>query len=373
MRILALYPGLAPCYDDVAEALPELVRRGCTVRVITSRISALKTVAPAAYREDFQGVEIHRIYRDVEHMRQHPPGPLAEAEGLARDFNPDLIFFNSPALYPLALFLGTSRGLPRVMRVERALDPEWFRRRDTLGLKPVGHLRAAFTWWQICGGVDSVITTDPLDLRRLDRIGWRGIPVYYAPHCNQLPDGFRPSSQRESTRMIFVGSLTRNKRCHRWLKRVPEIFDNTPVTDFTIIGTGPDQAVVDSLVRRFKTHIEHIPSLPRQEALGRLATAHFAYTESRTGAWGLKGDAWACRTPLVAPGSRYAAEPGWDTLKARNLADLMSGIRRLYEDTEFYEALQEGGHHRYLYRHTASIVAGHYYRAFKDTLHRIRA
>ena len=58
MNVLAIYPGLNPVFDEVAYALPPLVAQGIAVRVITSKVSALKSSTQGTDFENFRGVEI---------------------------------------------------------------------------------------------------------------------------------------------------------------------------------------------------------------------------------------------------------------------------------------------------------------------------
>ena len=367
MRILAIYPGLNPVFDEVAYALPPLVARGAAVRVITSRVSALKSAEQGADFENFNGVEIHRVFPDLAALSQRSDEYLQSVEKLADDFEPDVLLVNSFHTLPLLSRLRERYKVPVLLRVESADPSLLVRRRYYGGVPALGRLAGRMRWWQVCGQVDAVMSNDPADLPGLAHIGLRGRRAYYASHCAQRPPEWRPASERNPAEMIYIGSLIRHKNCTRWLETVPAILEQTPVQRFVVIGRGPYLHVVEELKKRFGDRIEHITGVTRLEALQRMSSAYFAYTESNSG-WGFLCDAWSTRTPVLCPQSTFSIVPGWTGMMPQDVPALVATVRRLYEDPEYYSALQDGGALRYASEHTADVVSKQYLQILREVV-----
>jgi glycosyltransferase involved in cell wall biosynthesis len=367
LKILAIYPGLNPVYDEVAYALPPLLARGCEVRVVTTRTSALKSTELAAEFENFRGVGISRIYDNLPQLVAHPETRLPQVLALLEEFSPDLLLVNSFHCLPLLKLLRQRSDIPAVLRVESADPLILLRRRYYLGIPALGRIAGRARWRQVAGQVEALMTNDPSDLPQLGSFDTRGRSTYYAGHCAQRPDDLALAAQRDRGEMIYIGSMIRHKNCDVWLKTVPALFDNTPVERFTVIGRGPYLPVVEQLKKRFGKRITHIPGVTRREAMERLSGAHFAYTESSSG-WGFLCDAWSTGTPLLCPQSNFCIVPGWTGMMPRTPQALISNVRRLYDDADYYRTLQQGGAIRYAAEHTADVVSQQYLQVFRDVV-----
>jgi glycosyltransferase involved in cell wall biosynthesis len=365
VNILALYPGLNPTFDEVIYALTPLVAQGHAVTVITSRISALKSAEQGSDYEDFQGVQVHRLYSTPQEMTSTPEVQQSKLTQLIEQLQPDVLFINSFHTLPLARLIRARRPMPTLLRLESADPLVLLQRRYYLGLPPLGRLVGGAKWRNVLAECDAVMTNDPADLPHLSRLGGRRGNVYYAAHCAQQPAGVELAATRDRSEMIYIGSLIRHKNCSEWLKTLPLLFENTPVERFTVIGRGPFLHVVEELRKRFGSRIEHIPGVTRNEALARLSGAWFAYTESPSG-WGFLCDAWSTNTPVLCPRSTFNIIPGWTGMMPQNPGALVSNVQRLYDDPDYYAALQEGGMLRYQSEHTAGIVARQYMQIFRD-------
>jgi glycosyltransferase involved in cell wall biosynthesis len=359
MKILAIYPGLNPMFDEVAHTLPSLVAKGMAVRVITSKVSALKSTHVGADFENFGGVEIFRFFPTLKAMYDELDIHLSEIIRLIDEFKPDVMLVNSFHCLPLLARLRDRYHIPVLLRVESAAPILLVRRRYYLGIPALGHLIGKLRWWQVSGQVDAVMTNDPADLPQLASFGVRGRRAYYAAHCAQRPADWVPAVQRKREEMIYVGSLIRHKNCSRWLETVPAILEQTPVERFTIIGRGPYLPVVEKLKQRFGNRIEHVVGVTRLEALQRISEAYFAYTESTSG-WGFLCDAWSTDTPILCPQSNFNIVPDWTGMMPQNIPDMVVTLNRLYSESDYYKTLQEGGRLRYTSEHTAEIVAKQY-------------
>lgn len=365
MKILALYPGLNPAFDEVAYALPPLIAHGCQVRVITSQVSALKSSELGNTFEDFGGVEIYRSYADPWKMIALDPASTAEVQRLVAEFQPDLFLVNSPHCLPLLRLLRRHHWLPAVLRLESADPLTLVRRRNYLGFPPLGRLVGRGYWNRYAREVEAIMVNDPPDLHHLVRLGRPDCPVYYAAHCAQQPAGVALAASRDMGQMIYIGSLIRHKNCDAWLRNVPVILEQTPTERFTVIGRGPFQHVLDTLKQRYGARIEHITGVTRVEALQRLSGAGFAYTEATTG-WGFLCDAWSTNTPVLCPQSTFGVVPGWTGMMPQTPAALAKTVRRLYDDPDYYQTLQQGGATRYQSEHVAEVVARQYLQILRE-------
>lgn len=365
MKILALYPGLNPAFDEVAYALPPLLAHGCQVRVITSRLSALKSNELGGAFEDFGGVEIHRPYDDPWKLIAVDPACDAEVARLVDAFQPDLLFVNSPHCLPLMHALLRRRRLPTLLRLESADPLTLVRRRNYLGLPWLGRIVGRRYWHGYARQVDAIMVNDPVDLTRLASLGRPGRPVYYAAHCAQQPADVQLAAQRDMGEMIYIGSMIRHKNCPAWLRTVPAILERTAVERFTVIGRGPDEHVVDRLRQRYGARINHITGVTRREALARLSGAGFAYTEASTG-WGFLCDAWSTGTPVLCPQSTFCIVPGWTGMMPQTTDAVVATVQRLHQDGDYYRTLQQGGATRYHAEHAAAVVSQQYLQIFRE-------
>jgi glycosyltransferase involved in cell wall biosynthesis len=367
LKILAIYPGFNPKLDEVSFALPPLLSKGHSVRVITTRISKLKSEQTCADYENFNGVEVFRPFNNPTELIDSTVAQKNEIFRLIDEFSPDLLFLNSFHTLPLARLIYKHREMPSLLRLE-TLDPlTLLQRRYYLGFPPLGWIFGRAKLWLATGFVDALMTNDPVDLPCLENLSIRGRKVFFAGHCAQQPNGLSLLSNRDHGEMIYIGSLIRHKNCEKWLDTVPEIFEHTPVERFTIIGRGPYEHVVHKLKTRFGNRICHIPEVPRKEAIERLSGAQFAYTESSSG-WGFLCDAWSTRTPVLCPQSTFSIVHEVSGLLPVDTNAMLHQIRQLYDDPNYYRALQDGGAQRYETTHTASVVSAQYMDAFRAIL-----
>lgn len=365
MNILALYPGLNPAFDEVAYALPPLLAHGCKVRVITSRLSVLKSAQLGGSFEDFNGVEIFRPYADPWQLIAVDPACDAEVTRLLDTFKPDLLFVNSQHCLPLMRAILRRQRVPTLLRLESADPLTLVRRRNYLGLPPLGRVVGRRYWHRFARQVNAIMVNDPVDLTRLTRLGQPACPVYYAAHCAQQPADVQLAAQRDMGEMIYIGSMIRHKNCNAWLHNVPAILERTPVQRFTVIGRGPDEHVVGRLQQRYGERIHHIHGVTRQEALARLSGAGFAYTEASSG-WGFLCDAWSTRTPVLCPQSTFCIVPGWTGMMPQTTEAVVATVKRLYQDADYYQTLQQGGTTRYFAEHVAAVVSQQYLQIFRE-------
>ncbi|MBB3223198.1 glycosyltransferase [Pseudoduganella umbonata] len=368
LRILAIYPGLNPLFDEVVYALLPLVESGNAVRVLTTRGSGLKSSEEAGDYENFHGVEICRVFHAAGQDLFHGGPADAEALKLADEFRPEFLFVNSTNCLRLANLIRQKHDVPVLLRLESSDPLTLIPRRKYLGVPWLGReVVGRKLWSSLSGRTDAIMVNDPNDVPLLASLSRRGPPVYYAGHCAQQPAGLELPAERDRDEMIYIGSLIRHKNCQLWLKTIPAILEHTPVKRFTIIGRGPFEHIVKELIARYGDRIQHLPGVTRMEALRRLGSAYFAYTASTTG-WGFLCDAWSTSTPVLCPQSRFNIVPSWSGMMPQTQKALISTVRRLYEDPEYYATMQEGGRLRYESEHTASVVAKQYAQIIRETV-----
>jgi len=369
MKILAIFPGLNPKYDDLAHAIQELVTLGHQVMVLAARTSELKSKEVGGVIEDVAGVSYYRPFHTAKEMLANDLQVADEIVENVKIFAPDVIFASS--------FRGLNVGkalaragimVPMLMRVEH-LDPihAIYGRRRYLSITWLGRMLGRIKWRANAKYLSGVVTTNAADLYAENPHPYLDGRIFYAPHCNQLPSLNATAPARDKNLMVYIGSLIRDKNCGRWLDSVGPIFDKTPVERFLIVGDGPYRHVVEALQKRFGNRIEHVVSLPRTEALERLRSGYFAYTEAQFG-WGFIGDCWATATPLLAPQSTYGLVKNFDALKPATRDTMLADINRLYSAPAFHEDLALNGYKRYQNNHTAHIVARHYEAAIKSVM-----
>ena len=367
LKILAVYPGLNPVFDDDAFVLASLVAMGCHVKVITSRMSMLKSHELCAGFENFKGVEIYRPYSHPDDLMKNPDAMQGELIRMFDEFSPDILFLNSFRSLSIGRLLQSRRRTPSLLRLETADPLSLLQRRYYLGLRPLGRVLGRAKWRHTATSVDAMMTNDPADQPNLAQLGARGRHAYYAAHCARQPGGVHVAKQRNRGEMIYIGSMIRHKNCSVWLNTIPALFENTPVEQFTVIGSGPYQYIVDILKKRFGNRIQYISGVPRQEALERLSGAYFAYTESDSG-WGFLCDAWAVGTPILCPQSTFGIVADKTGLMPKGTQALVEKIRVLYSDESLYHSLQEAGIKRLQNEHSPEVVSLQYLSIFRKTL-----
>lgn len=367
LKILAIYPGLNPVFDDDAFILSSLVKMGCQIKVITSRMSMLKSNEQCGEFENFKGVEIYRPYSHPDDLMRNPDAMQGELIRMFDEFSPDILFLNSFRSLSIARLLQGYRRIPSLLRLETAEPLSLLQRRYYLGLRPLGRILGRAKWRYTATTVDAMMTNDPADQPNLAQLGVRGRHAYYAAHCAQQPDDVHLAGPRNRGEMIYIGSMIRHKNCTAWLDTVPALLEHTPVERFTVIGRGPYQYVVETLRKRFGDRIQYIPGVTRNEALERLSGAYLAYTESDSG-WGFLCDAWAVGTPVLCPQSTFGIVADKTGLMPQGTQAVVEKIRLLYSDENFYHSLQDAGALRLQTEHSPEKVSYQYLNIFNKIL-----
>lgn len=378
MRIVAIYPGLNPRVNDIASVLKYLAQRGHELVVITARSHPSKSTFDAEEHEFAEGYEIRRPFNTF-----FPEMILSPGSGVARvrdslvGFRPDIILCSHELSIRVAnaiksLFVGK---VAVVVVTEFAGD---LMRRGYAGkvanivLPLVGIPRGKGFWPWLCQHADAVVTCYPGDKPHIAELGAHGTPVFYVPWCNQLPEGFRPSLERDRYMAVYIGHFSRWKNTDAFEVIVPRLLHETPMRRIVFVGSGAVR-VVKSLAKTFGDAIEHVHGMPRQEALALLSRAFFGVTPVKRGGWGFIGDCWAVRTPLVALHNDYDLRSDEDALVVSSMEKIAGEVNRLYASESVYLSIQQNGYRRYLTAHTAEPVGAAYELVLEKTLARVGA
>jgi glycosyltransferase involved in cell wall biosynthesis len=373
MKIVAVYPGLNPQLNDIAQVLAFLVHQGHEVHVITARQNRSKSSYDQAHYEVSQGVHIHRLYESfLPGMILRPASKRDLLQEILADFVPDVVICSQEFTVRVGLVLRDilTQATPIVAVSEFAGDladngyPGIF---SNIAYPLAGMPRGKRFWSWLCSKVDAVITCYPGDIDRLDRLSTNDTSVYFVPWCNQLPTGFQPASEKEKGLAVYIGTFSRWKNTDAFTRIVPAILNETPTERICFVGSGKIKAV-KHLRNRFGQRIEHIPGLPRHKALLLLSSAFYGLTPVKRGGWGFIGDCWAVRTPLVALHNDYRLDHAQNALVGTDLKCLVEYISRLYDDPDLYKRLQATGYGRYEHSHAAQAVGTSYQTVLENTL-----
>jgi glycosyltransferase involved in cell wall biosynthesis len=360
--------------NDYGHALVHLAKRGVSLCVICSRQCGGKGHQSLPEYEEMSGIPVHRVYRDAAEQFAHPARGYQKVREIARQFRPNLLFCSQQFNMPIAAELRRNLDIPIVLLVEFACDPaKLIKRRWTLGVSWLAPPVARVYWRWLSRNTHAIITSyigDRQHLRYLERYH---TPVYYVPWCNHIPEEVAGrEGVKDPNRGVYVGSLSPWKNTDEFLSTVPILLKQTPVKEFVIVGPGPGIDAVHALQARLGDRVRHIESLPRVEALKLVQDSFFSYTPVKAGGWGFIGDSWGVRTPLIATHNEYELRDGTDALLADRPEDIHQAVRRLYDSSETYRRLQEGGFARYRQEHSAERVGDRLLEVFHSVLNRQR-
>jgi glycosyltransferase involved in cell wall biosynthesis len=373
MRILAFYPYLNPVVNDIAHAMIFLAQKGHQVHVIAARANRAKSTQDEIEYEMSQGVHIYRPFAHFfPEMIVYPTPGLRELRDRIAAFRPDILLCSQQYTIRAGLVLKRmlSLDVPIVVACEFAKELADNGYQGILGnlIYPmVGLPRGKRFWPWLCRQANAIITSYPGDVGHLDELSAFGTPVRFVPWCNELPPEFQPAPERERDLTMFVGRFSPWKNTDALLEMVSLILGETATRRVVLVGRGRTQ-VVDTLKRQFGSAVEHIPGLPRGEALSRLSAAYYGITPVKRGGWGFIGDCWAVRTPLVTLFNDYELQHRKDSILGGDLTGLVEGIQSLYAEPHLYQSLQEGGYRRYVRDHSASAVGSRYEMVLEETL-----
>jgi glycosyltransferase involved in cell wall biosynthesis len=364
MRILAFYPALNPAVNDIAAVLQDLVRRGHQVLVVTARRNTSKSTRDRTTQENVGGLMILRPFRSFPAMVLRPAAGLLQVRVAIAAFQPEVVLcsheWNVRAGLALPALIG--RPLPLVVVAEyggRLAAHGYDGLLANLLLPLLGLPRGRRFWPWLGRHSAAIITCYPGDGPHLAALSTGGPPVVHVPWCHEPPPGVATALERDHGLVVYIGAFSRRKGTHCLGDLLPALLARTPTERAILVGAGRT-GVVRRLVRRWGDRIVHRPGLPRREALALLSRAAYGLSPTRCGGWGLIGDCWAMRTPVVTLASDYGLIDGVDALVGGDVEGVVARVQALYADPSLGQRLGEAGHRRYCGRHSSTVVGGRY-------------
>lgn len=361
LNILVLIPGISKEHNDNASLFVHLAKNDNKICVIAGRSLALKGSGYLPEREEWDGVQIYRPYRDLYDAFRFP-GKLISLTNVIREFRPHVIFcmqeMNMRSAIIARKLLGKS--IPVVLLVEdagRIASGEYYAslkaRMALIAMLRVTKGHGFWNWLQ--GHTDAIITCQPNDVVNLNRLT-RQVKVVFLPWCSELPSEFSPS-QEKVRRGIYVGSLHPKKNTAEFKQTIPEILENSPTDEFVVIGRGQDARIIEELRERFEDRLVHIPGVTRLDALRLISSSSYGYSPAKPpiGAWGFTLDCWGVGTPLIVTHYDGYVEPMRNAILS-SPPDVSDAVNGLLSNSELSRRLVMNGLETYR-GHSPKIVA----------------
>ena len=192
-----------------------------------------------------------------------------------------------------------------------------------------------------------MVTLSPSSKEEMLEVGFRDELVEVVPPG--VDAQFRPGGTRSATPLIVgVGRLVPVKRFDRLIRAVVEARRSAPELELVLVGTGPDQEELESLVDDLdaRSFIRFAGRVSDEELVRTYQSAWAVASSSVREGWGMTlTEAAACGTPAVAtriPGHVDALAEGRSGLLADDDADLARQIARIATDASLRERLTTG-------------------------------
>lgn len=370
MKVLCIYPGMNPVYNDNFHALRYLREQGVELEVLAGSVSGLKSSESARPFEVANGIPIHRRWSSREELNALSGRSLQDAEEIGDALRPDVIWCS----------LIDNRGLGR--HLARRYDVPWIQLTESL-FDAQMLMGRRMRWWrrlrleagarrlrrELLDRSDLIVHSNPGEIERASRLEGRA-RVAYVPWCSEVPDALLDEKIERRNVAIHIGSLFHFKNAQRLPFMVERLRAAGVVDRIEIVGSGTYQPAIEKLVEQRPESLDHTVSLTRSDSIRRLRSARFAFTPTRIGGWGLFGDCWAAQTPVLSLHDPYVLRHGIDAYCIGPREDPGEAARRLCGDPLLYESIQRGGLDRYRRDHAASVVGAHYLRLLRETVGR---
>jgi glycosyltransferase involved in cell wall biosynthesis len=371
MNILCIYPGMDKQVNDNAYMLIRLRDKGVKLAIVASRSMGLKGEGSLPVYENMNGIDIYRLYENLQDMFLFPRKGLKKILEIVQDLKPDLIFCSQELNMRLALLIQKKVKKPIVLLVEdagRIFSGEAHADRKIRSAMFLFGIPSGPSFWSwLCEKADALITCSPRDQQNLGLLSKHNRLVFYLPWPSYIPSDLECASTKEKGRGVYVGSLYPFKNTQEFEKTIPLILEKTKTQQFVVVGTGPHAPIIKNLELIHGGAICSIDHLSRTEALRLIANSYYAYSPVKTGGWGFIGDCWSAKTPLVMTHNDNYVTNNVNALVAEDQFDLVKIINRLYEEPEVYKKLQANGYKEYEKR-KADVVGDELYNIFLKSL-----
>ena len=371
MNVLCIYPGMDKQVNDNAYMLIRLREKGVKLAIVASRSMGLKGEGNLPAYENMDGIDIYRLYENLQDMFLFPRKGLKKILEVVEDLEPDLIFCSQELNMRLALLIQKTVKKPIVLLVEdagRIFSGEAHSSQKIRGAMFLFGIPSGPNFWPwLCEKANALITCSPSDQQNLAQLSKHNRPVFYLPWPSYMPSDLECVSTKEKGRGVYVGSLYPFKNTQEFEKTIPLILEKTRTEQFVVVGTGPHAPIIKNLELKHGGAIRSIDHLSRTEALRLIANSYYAYSPVKIGGWGFIGDCWSAGTPIVMTHNDDYVTDEVNALVAKDGFSLVKVINRLYGDAEIYEKLQTNGYKEYEKR-KADVVGDELYNIFVKSL-----
>lgn len=347
LRIAAVYPAFDPVANELAQVWAALARDGhVQCRVIAGARDNLKGHA-AELQASLPGIEVRRIAGAL-HSRNHGPERIGdELIRWAADFAPDVIVSSCDFLADFGRRIQAMHAAPHLLHVEQWFAPQALARREYLGVKALRPLVNRLKRRRFDAFVDHYMIANPAERGAMREATDPSRYSYVAWPHPPLADAGEPSplEERRADRLVYIGSMSHWKGAANLGRYIDAFLAASPGARVTLVGPPGDKVAERALERvaRWGDRCEHIPSLPRPDALRLIGESLAVFCPSDAMGWGLVGDAFNMGTPVIGVGEFYELRDGSTGLVAAMPADLARRFEALRTDAALWHRLAEAG------------------------------
>lgn len=348
--------------NDNAFMLSHLAERGAKIVVIAGKSMGQKGSGKMPSFEDLAGVEIYRLYKDLNEMFLFPNKALDKVIDLAKNLDPDVILCSQELNMRLALSIQRVIKKPIVLLVEdagRIFSGEAYTSLKMKGLFRLFGIPSSGKgfWSWLCEKSAVLITCHPRDQENLKSLSIYGKPVFFLPWPSFAPKIEKPTI-KEKDKAIYVGSLSALKNSQEFEWVLPLILEKTRTKQFIVIGPGSHASLIFRLKEKYGDAICYFDHMSRVEAMELISKCYYAFTPIKMGGWGFIGDCWSMATPIVMLHNDSYVVNNENALVSEGRDGLVKNIDRLYDDVDLYKKLQFAGLKEYEKR-KSSVVGDH--------------
>lgn len=368
MNVLLLSPGINKKYNDNYFAYEYMAKKGNNILAISQREHINKgTGTQISSKFEIDGrIVIHRLF-DTWRQQKSLLSLITKfslIKNILHEFSPEIIICEELSNMPLAVKIKKEFNIPLVLRVEFAYDKKHPYRTMGMLLKKFKNkltgdyfsiLIGKLIWNWASKNSDSIISCFFNDAAKNIESGNSSL-MYYVPWPTFLSKTIS-NRKKIKKRAVFVGSFEKHKNLKELEITIPLLFENTPIEEFYIVGTGDDLDIIENLKAKFPIKIKHLTSLSRNECLNLISSSYISYSPATMGGWGFIGDSFAMKTPIVVTHNHYGFNDMVDSVLTTK-AKIVDRVNELYKNRELYSKISSGGYDRFAENHTSEGV-GH--------------
>lgn len=365
MNILLITPGLNKNFNDNYHAYKSIANEDNNILVISNKENINKggrLIKDIEIEIDGKLV-INRIF-DTKKKQQsllHRFIKRKKINKILEKFSPDIVFCEEISNFKFALEIKKKYKIPAILRTEFAYNESHpyrsmgrvlrFFKNPITGDK-LAILLGKTIWNWAYRNSDAIISCYFEDSHREPLI--QNTPFYYIPWPCYLPKISNEGKQFKE-RAVFIGAFDPHKNLNELSITIPKILELTPITKFSIVGSGEGIDIIEKLKNTYPNSVEHVESMSREDCLKLIKESYFSYSPAIRGGWGFIGDSWAMKTPVIVTNNHYGFKDGIDSI-VTSPEEIIDRINSLYENSSKYEFLSNGGYKRFFENHTAEAV-----------------